>query len=254
MNIVIITQARLGSTRLPAKVLATVDNRPLLALHLHRLKQVRKATQIAVATTFEPEVEPIKKISEDEGVFCFQGSTEDLLDRYTKAAQAVDADVIVRVTSDCPLIDPHLVDCIIGYFERHTPDYCSNTLFDLFPDGQDIEVFSRQSVERAWKEANLPSDREHVTPYIKRNSDINGGSLFKALSHDEGKGFHDIRMTVDENSDLEAIRKLVSRLGPDAGWQDYAKYISNNPSEFQNQKILRNEGYINSIKKDKLDG
>lgn len=254
MSIVIITQARVGSTRLPAKVLEAVNGHALLALHLQRLKQVRNANKIVVATTFESNVESIIRLCKEEGVTCFQGSTNDVLDRYAGAARYTDAEIIIRVTSDCPLIDPALIQDLIEFFLLNKPDYCSNTLDDLFPDGQDIEVFHRLALERAWSDATLPSDREHVTPYIKRNSNLMGGSIFKALSYKEGNCYSHIRMTVDEKPDLEAIRLLVEKIGAKAGWQEYAEYILQHPDEFTNQTIQRNEGYLKSIHKDQENG
>ena len=129
-------------------------------------------------------------------------------------------------------------------------DYCSNTLTEDFPDGQDIEVFTFEALEQAWLEAKLKSDREHVTPYIKRNSDFNGGSLFKAADLKNFENMNSIRMTVDEQSDLDVIRLLAKSIGEDASWIEYAQFIKNNPELQLNKGILRNAGYLKSLDND----
>ena len=246
MNIIIVTQARIGSSRLPNKVMLKIAGRTMLSLHLYRLSKSKRATKIIVATTNEEGIDAILNECLDSGIDYYQGSLTDVLDRYYQTALSFNADIIVRVTSDCPLIDADLVDNLIDKLIEENVDYCSNTLTEDFPDGQDVEVFTFQALEHTWREAKLNSDREHVTPFIKKNSDINGGHLFKALDIQCIKNLNSIRMTVDEDLDLEVVRLLTSKLGIDASWEIYANYIENNESLITNKGILRNAGYLKS--------
>ena len=250
MNIIIITQARLGSSRLPNKVMMKIGHRTMLSLHLQRLLNSSRASMTVVATTKEEGVDLILEECNTIGVSVYQGSLSDVLDRFYQAARRFNANIVVRVTSDCPLIDSSLVDELIEKLVTEKLDYCSNTLTEDFPDGQDIEVFTFEALEQAWREAKLKSDREHVTPYIKRNSDFNGGSLFKAADLKCFKNMNAIRITVDEQSDLDFIRLLVKNIGEDASWIDYAQFIENNPDLILNKGILRNAGYIKSLDND----
>jgi spore coat polysaccharide biosynthesis protein SpsF (cytidylyltransferase family) len=219
---------------------------------LERAKESKLVSDFCVATTNESGVEAIIDIAKKANVMIFQGSLDDVLDRFYQAALKFRPDYLVRVTSDCPLIDPKLIDQVIEFLIESNVDYASNTFREEFPDGQDIEAFSFKSLVKAWKQATLPSEREHVTPFIKKNSDINGGILFKSAHFQAPDIFEQIRMTVDEPEDLEAIKLLVDKLGTKASWLDYAIYILNNKNEFTNQYILRNEGYLNSLADDKF--
>ncbi|SMG23509.1 spore coat polysaccharide biosynthesis protein SpsF [Marivirga sericea] len=251
LKIVFITQARVGSSRFPEKVLHEVDSGlSMLALHLQRLKHSRLYSEIIVATTFEEKAEKIEMIAKSEGVLSFKGSTIDVLDRFYQAAKNHQPDYIVRVTSDCPLIDADLIDQVISLAIQNDLDYASNVLKEDFPDGQDIEVIRWKSLEKAWKDAKIASDREHVTPYIRKNSDYNGGHLFKAQNLSVDSQFSDIRMTVDEPDDLKTIQTLIKELGSEKSWLDYSDFILTNQDMFNNQKIIRNEGYLKSLKKD----
>lgn len=249
-KVVVITQARIGSTRLPSKVMLDLNGTSLLAVHIRRLKQVKGADQILVATTLEDGVEQITNTAKKFEIDYYQGSTDDVLDRFYKAAKTNNADIVVRLTSDCPLIDPQLIDDVIGLMLSKRIDYCANILKEEFPDGQDVEVMTFASLEKAWSEAILKSDREHVTPFIRRNSSFNGGNLFKSENFSAPKNMNHIRMTVDEKSDLDTIKLLIRKLGNSASWLEYANYLEKNIEEFDNQKIVRNEGYLESLKKD----
>ena len=154
------------------------------------------------------------------------------------------------MTSDCPLIDPRLVDDIILYVQDKDVDYGSNILVENFPDGQDVEVFKFSALESAWNNANLISDKEHVTPYIRKNSDFNGGSLFSAVNFPCHSDYSKIRMTVDEFSDLELITILINDLGADKSWEEYVEHMIKNKLTKINSSIIRNEGYLKSIKND----
>jgi len=247
---VIITQARIGSTRFPEKVLQKIGTDTMLDLHLKRLKGSRLANAIVVATTFEDGVEKIVDIAEKAGVKVYQGSTNDVLDRFYKAASVEKPDYIVRVTSDCPLIDGGLIDDVIEMVIKNDLDYGANIFKEEFPDGQDIEVFKFSALEIAWEKATLKSDREHVSPYIRRNSSYLQGEIFKSDHYGSTDNYNHIRMTVDEPADLETIRVLVQALGTDLDWTHYTKYIEEYTSQLSNQKIKRNEGYDKSLSND----
>lgn len=252
LNIIFISQARVGSTRFPEKVLQEVDSGlSMLALHLQRLKQSQFYSKIIVATTFEEKSEKIEKIAASEGVFSFKGSTDDVLDRFYQAAKDHQPDYIVRVTSDCPFIDANLIDDVISFAVKNNFDYASNTLTEDFPDGQDVEVIRWSSLEKAWNDAKLTSEREHVTPYIRKNSDFKGGTLFKTGNYSAKNKYSKLRMTVDEPKDLQAIQTLIKNLGTKKTWIEYSEFILNNPEMFNNQKIIRNEGYFKSLQNDK---
>lgn len=250
MKIIAVTQARTGSTRLPGKILKQINGKTLLQIHLDRLKQSSLINHIVVATTINPEDEVVFNLAQSWGFDSYKGSESDVLDRFYQAVKNEKPDWVVRVTSDCPLLDASLVDQVIAYVIENDADYGSNVLLEQFPDGQDIEVFKFSALEKAWNEATKTSDREHVTPYIRTNSDFNKGALFKAVNFSCEGDFSKIRMTVDEAVDFELIQLLIQELGENKSWQDYTKYIIDNQLTAINGKIIRNEGFLKSLKND----
>jgi spore coat polysaccharide biosynthesis protein SpsF len=250
LNIILITQARMGSSRLPGKVLREINGTSLLKIQLTRLKKVSLISDIIVATTLNIHDSIIFNRSIQWGFSSTRGSESDVLDRFYQSVKNKNADWIVRVTSDCPLIDPILIDKVILYATQNNVDYCSNTLLENFPDGQDIEVFKFSALEVAWQNAFLKSDREHVTPFIKKNSDFNRGNLFKAKNYNCFRDYSKIRMTVDEESDFKLIKRLIEDLGVNENWETYAKHIIDNNLITVNAGIIRNDGYIRSLKND----
>ena len=251
MKIVAITQARVGSNRLPAKVLKTIDGVSILELHIKRILKSKRISKLIVATTEEPEAIAICDICDESNVGYYRGSMNDVLDRYYKAALAEKPDYLVRITSDCPLIDANLIDQIIDQAIASQIDYISNGLVPCFPDGQDVEVFRFSALTKAWNEATLLSDREHVTPYIWRNSTFKGGNLFSSLNFGVQGDYSSVRITLDEEQDLKVISSLIERLGMEATWLDYANlYLNDQTVSNQNSHITRNEGYIKSLDKD----
>lgn len=250
LNIILITQARMGSSRLPGKVLREINGTSLLKIHLNRLKKASLISDIIVATTLNIHDSIIFNSSIQWGFSSTRGSESDVLDRFYQSVKNKNADWIVRVTSDCPLIDPILIDKVILYALQNNVDYCSNTLLENFPDGQDIEVFKFSALEAAWQNAFLKSEREHVTPFIKKNSDFNRGNLFKAKNYNCNKDYSKIRMTVDEESDFKLIKRLIEDLGVDETWETYTNHIIDNNLITVNTGIIRNEGYIKSLKND----
>jgi len=169
MKIVAIVQARMGSTRLPGKVLLDLCGTSVLGWVASRVRLCRLIDEVVIATTTSPADEAIVEEAQRLAVAIFRGDEQDVLDRYYRAARMGNADVIVRITADCPLIDPDLTGETIEQFLAERPDYASNALERTYPRGLDTEVMSRQALERAWREAREPYQRAHVTPYIYQN-------------------------------------------------------------------------------------
>lgn len=246
-NTIIITQARTGSSRFPGKVLTkTTSGKTLLDLHLYRLLKCKSINEIVVATTTNKMDDKIVHGLKHDKISIFRGSEQNVLERYYLAAIERKPDIIVRVTSDCPLIDPILVDEIIGEFSTKNVDYISNTQNETFPDGQDIEVFSFKALEKCFNNASLKYHQEHVTPYIKENPNI-----FKMACFDSKQNYNHIRMTVDVKDDLEVINKLIDDLGENATWLEYKDSYLRNELFKINGDQLRNEGLTKSILNEK---
>ena len=237
-NTILISQARTGSTRLPGKVLKEINEKSLLQIHLDRLKKCKLVSEIIVATTTNSEDDILFNLVFTWGYNASRGSETDVLDRFYKTVKDKKADWIVRVTSDCPLIDPELVDKVIDFVQTNNKDYGSNTLIENFPDGQDIEVIKFSALEIAWRNAKLSSEREHVTPFIRNNSDFKGGHLFSAINYPCDFDFSKIRMTVDESKDFELIKKLINDLGIDKTWLEYTNHIIQNNLTEINDSII----------------
>ena len=250
LKTVLITQARLGSTRLPGKVLMEVNGTPLLKIHLDRLKKSKNVDKIIVATTDNAEDNIIEKLATEWGYEVFRGSENDVLDRFYQAVKNINPLWVVRVTSDCPLIDPILVDKVIEFTQSNNKDYGSNIIDETFPDGQDVEVFKYAALETAWNSARKESEREHVTPYIRNNSNLRGENIFSSISYKNNIDYSKIRITVDESSDFELIKTVITELGFNKSWLEYTEYIINNQLIEINGNIIRNEGYLKSLKND----
>lgn len=251
MKVILITQARFGSTRLKGKVFIKLLGKTLLEIHLSRLKKSKLADKIVIATTMENEADEIIEIANKLEVESFRGDMDDVLDRFYHAAKLYNPDLVVRVTADCPLIDADLIDKIIAFTIQEQVDYCSNTLIECFPDGQDVEVFTFKALKDAWKNAKLHSEREHVTPFIRNNSDFFYKQPFRALAYIENIQLGDIRLTVDEAADVKVIQTLIENLGTDASMEAYVDFIQNTPSlKTLNKDFRRNEGYLKSLEND----
>ena len=245
---VLITQARMGSKRLPGKVLMEVNQTPLLKIHLDRLKKTKKVDKIIVATTDNQEDDIIEKLVSEWGFEVFRGSENDVLDRFYQAVKHINPLWVVRVTSDCPLIDPILIDDVIEYSQNNNVDYCSNTLIENFPDGQDVEVFKFYALEYTWKNAIKNSDREHVTPYLREMSNFKMNNIFSAINFYNDVNYSHIRLTVDEIRDYELIKIVIENNGVEKSWEEYVDYIILNNLHNINNSIVRNEGYLISLK------
>lgn len=204
-------QARMGSTRLPGKVLMPIMGKPLLAYQIERLSAVRQKRRIVVLTTSLVEDNPIVTLCQELCVDCFRGAPLDVLDRFFCAAQETPVSYFLRSTADCPLIDPDWIDRGISLFFslQPTPDYLSNTLERTFPRGLDFEIFQRTALEVAWKEAKDPWEREHVTPYIYRHQE-----LFRLQNMSHTPSLADHRWTVDTPEDLDLVTRILETLYP----------------------------------------
>jgi spore coat polysaccharide biosynthesis protein SpsF (cytidylyltransferase family) len=252
MKVLAITQARYGSTRLPAKILKEVDGVTLLEIHLRRILQSKMITKLKVATTEEEGSRYIIDVCNKVGVEYHQGSVDDVLDRFYQTALPERPDYVVRVTSDCPLIDPDIIDLTIRTCIGGGYDYVSNTLIPTYPDGMDVEVFKFSALETAWKNARLLSEHEHVTPYIKNNSSVMGGTVFKSFNVENETDLSSLRITVDEQRDFEVIKALIENVGIDKHCADYVAYLNTHKNVKDiNASIMRNEGYAKSLANDK---
>lgn len=244
MNIIAITQARSSSTRLPNKVLKKINGKTLLEIHLGRIQQSKRINELIVATTLNKADDDIICICNKLNISYYRGSEFDVLDRFYQSLLGKNASYVVRLTSDCPLIDPVLIDEVIDYTISNDLDYCSNILVENFPDGQDVEVMKYFVLEEAWRCADKNYQREHVTPYIRENSTFVGGLKFKSDNFATVNRYGRVRMTVDEQKDLEVISLLVQKLGIEKRWIDYAQAYQNDlVIQALNSDIKRNEGY-----------
>jgi spore coat polysaccharide biosynthesis protein SpsF len=253
MKILAITQARIGSTRLPAKILKTINGVSLLEIHLKRIQQSKLISKLKVATTVEPDADRIVTICDKIGIEVYKGSVQNVLDRFYQTALPEKPDLVVRLTSDCPLIDPIEIDYVIRNAMIKNLDYVSNTLKPTFPDGIDIEVFKFSALEKAMEEAKLISELEHVTPYIWKNSTYMGGNVFTSDCIMYKEDYSGVRLTVDTIEDFFVIEQLIEILGADKPWLDYVKALQDHPEiKKMNDNFTRNEGYEKSIKSDKI--
>ncbi|MBI2023007.1 glycosyltransferase family protein [Candidatus Giovannonibacteria bacterium] len=252
---VAIIQARIGSTRLPGKVLKVVEGKTLLEHLILRLKRAKTLDKIVLATTDKPEDNETAEVVKKLGIDVFSGSENDVLDRYYQSAKKFGGDVIVRITGDCPLMDPKIVDDVVNYYlkNKNKFDYVSNVRPPTYPDGMDVEVFSFAALEKAWREARLPSEREHVTAYIANHPEI-----FRLGNIKYKKDVSDIRLTVDNLEDLILVEKIFGSLNKknkNFGFTDILDFLDKNPEIAKiNQTIGRNEGYEKSLKNDKDRG
>ncbi len=254
MNIVAIIQARMTSSRLPGKILMEVNGKSLLEINLGRISKSKQIDSLILATTDLTTDDKTEALARQLGINVYRGSENDVLDRFYQALQGLKQKpkYVVRLTADCPLIDATLIDKIIRYTIENQLDYCSNTLLPTYPDGQDAEVFKYECLEKAWQEATLSSEREHVTPYIWKNSTFKGGSLFLSKNYsDNNANYSAIRMTVDEPADFDVISRIIKHLGTDKSWVEYTEYLLQNEAiKALNETIARNQGYEKSIKQD----
>nr|WP_090891254.1 glycosyltransferase family protein [Evansella caseinilytica] len=205
-----IIQARMGSSRLPGKILKQVDGKPLLAYQVERVRQAAAIDDIVIATTTHFADDEVVDFCKKHDLSYYRGDEDDVLSRYYEAASEYKADVVIRLTSDCPVIDPKVIDRTVGVFIHHDYDYVSNTLQRTYPRGMDTEVVSFSTLQKAYNAAVKPFEREHVTPYIYRNP---LQFHLKNVAYSKDVGFH--RWTVDTIEDFLLIKNIIQSLYPD---------------------------------------
>lgn len=252
MPLVAIVQARMSSTRLPGKVMREILGKPILWHLVNRLKGSRLIDKIVIATTDKANDEPILKLAQELGIDSFAGSEDDVLDRYYQAAKKYNADPIVRITADCPLIDPELVDKIIDFYLENEDklDYVNNG--PSYPDGVlETEVISFAALEKAWHEARLASEREHVTSYIWKNSGI-----FRIATMENEEDLSHMRLVVDDEKDFLVVSEILRNLyreGEVFHLKDILRFLDEKPELLElNKRTVRNEGYLKSLAEDRI--
>ena len=253
MNLAIL-QARMSSTRLPNKVLKKVSNKELLAYECERILNAKKIDKLIIATSTDKSDNLIEDFCKRNNIECFRGSLNNVLSRYYKCAKnyknknSIKKLNIIRVTGDCPIIDPQVIDEVISTFENRNYDYISNTLIPTYPDGMDIEICKYEALKYAYKNAIYKSDKEHVTLYIK-NSD-----RFRKFNYKAQHDFSHLRLTVDEENDFKLIKYILENLyikNKNFTYLDIISYLTKNPNLFFiNSQIRRDEGLAKSLKED----
>jgi glutamate-1-semialdehyde 2,1-aminomutase len=241
MKVVAIVQARMGSTRLPGKVMRKINGQPLIEILLYRLSQVNRIDKIVIATSNSIENDSLVDFVEKLGYDTYRGSESDVLDRIYKTATTYNADVIVRITGDCPLVDPKLVDEMLLKYHEKKCDFLWNDNPPTYPDGLDVDIFNYNSLELAWENATSTKDREHVVYYMTDSKKIN------VLTHVYEKDYSNERWTVDEKEDLAVIENVINYFSPslDFSWNEVISLKEKRADLFEeNINFLRNEGGI----------
>ncbi len=234
MRTVAIIQARMSSSRLPGKVLEDIAGQPMLVRVLERARRAKTVDDVMVATTTDPSDDPIEAMCRERGYPWYRGSMFDVLDRYYGAARLARADMIVRVTADCPVIDPAVIDQVVQAFHAQSADFACNRLPPpwkrTWPIGLDTEVCSFAGLERAWKEAGLPYEREHVMPFF-----YDAAGRFKVVVVDHDPDYGAQRWTVDTAEDLQLLREIFAHFqGSDAfSWLDVLRLVESEPQLLQ---------------------
>ncbi len=244
-----IIQARMTSTRLPGKVLLRAAGREMLAHQVDRVRRARRLTAVCIATTTNATDDPVAELAAREGVFVTRGSETDVLGRVFAAAEQLGADTVVRLTGDCPLSDPELIDAVVDRFLTADPPvaYASNSIPRTWPIGLDVEVASMAALTIAHREATDPYDREHVTPFLYRNPD-----RFRMIGLPAPRNLGAERWTLDEPADFEFLTKVLEALlpeNPNFGWQDVMAVLAKHPewrtiNASVGQKLRRYEGAV----------
>jgi glutamate-1-semialdehyde 2,1-aminomutase len=238
-KVVAIVQARMGSTRFPSKVMQPILGVPMIEVLLERLGKAKLIDRIVLATSTGAQNDAMAEHVQGLGYRVYRGSENDVLDRYFQAALVSKADIVVRVTGDCPLIDPEVADSVVSALISANADYASNVSPPSFPDGLDAEAFTFAALKKAWDEARKPFEREHVTPYLREPG------RFKTINVASADDFSAERWTVDEPADLEVIRNVFQHFQPSRsfGWKEVLKLRRTKPELFQaNRHIASNEG------------
>ena len=249
--ILAILQARVSSTRLPGKVLKPLMGKPMLFREIERIGRASSIDQLLVATSNDASDDPIAELCRENGTLCYRGNLEDVLDRYYRTAKEFDPEHVVRLTGDCPLIDPEVIDQVIQFYLEGAYDYASNTVTPTFPDGLDVEIFGFSCLQAAWREARLPSQREHVTPFIHQQPERFSIGCLK-----REPDLSNMRWTVDEAEDFEFVTQVYEALYPNKpsfAMADILLLLKSRPELLTiNERFQRNEGYLKSLVRDVL--
>ncbi len=250
MKVLAVLQARVSSSRLPEKVLKPIMGKPMLVQQVERVSRSELIDKLVVATSNQASDDPIEQLCEEHGLAVYRGSLDDVLDRYYQAVKNYQPLHVVRLTGDCPVADPGVIDQVIAQHLGQQNDYTANILEPTYPDGLDVEVMTFAALEKAWQNADLPSEREHVTPYIRNRSD---SFRLANVGNDQDISHH--RWTVDEPEDFELIVRIYKELLPknrDFRMSDILDLIASKPELGNiNNDFERNAGMNKSFEADK---
>ena len=249
-KITVIIEARTGSSRLRNKVVAEIEGKPMIFYVIDRVKQIKSVEQIILATTQEKNDKILIEIAKQNSIGIFTGDSIDVLNRDYQCALQNNADPIIRITGDCPLIDPDIVEEMLEFYPKNNYDYISNRINPKYPDGLDVEIYSFKTLQMVEQNAKLSSERALVTTYITKNPKI-----FKIFSYENQEDLSDHRWTVDEQNDLEFIRKIYSIMKPKTNFSmnEIIEILVKNPELLKiNSGIMRNEGHLKLYDNDKV--
>lgn len=235
-----VIQARMGSSRLPGKTLMTLEGLPTLEILVRRLERVNDIHQVVVATTDQPGDDPVATFCEREGIACFRGSENDVLDRFYQAAKAYDGQTLLRLTADCPFLSPRLCQDAIGFFRKHPYAYIHTG--DTVPEGLGVEIFTFDALDAAWREATLRTDREHMTMFIFRHPNRFPKGAYELPENDSC-----FRVVLDDQDDLQALTRLANQFRHrlfEVEWPEIKEWLTHNPGiAALNAGKARFEGY-----------
>lgn len=240
--IIVVLQARASSSRLPGKVLKPILGKPMLHHQIERIQRAKAPARVVLATSRNPEDDAVAHIGQDAGIVVYRGDLDDVLDRFYRASEPFAPSHVVRLTGDCPLTDPGIIDAVTRFAVDGNYDYASNSIRPTFPDGLDVEVATFEALQIAWREATTRSDREHVMPFLHRQSD-----RFTLGNYENERDLSALRWTVDEPADFTFVEAIYQALYPaksafDSG--DVLAYLEANPSlAALNSGFVRNEGF-----------
>ena len=251
-----IIQARMNSSRLPGKVLMPINGRPMLDYMIKRVSSASEIDDFVIATSIESSDNPVEEYCIENNVNVFRGNLDDVLDRFYQASKSIEAEIIIRLTGDCPLVDPKILNTMVGIFKKNNYDYIANTAPPegiTFPEGMDVEIFSKAALEKAWKEAKKPSEREHVTFYFWKNPE-----LFSTFRHDLKEDLSNYRLTVDYPEDFELVLHIIEKFSDQldhADLKQILKFLEDNPELSDlNKNIESFSGWTTSLEQDKEKG
>ena len=251
MRTVAIIQARLASSRLPGKVLYELAGLPIIGFMAKRVQQISELDELVLATGEGERNDPLADIAQGLGITVFRGSEDDVLSRFYGAAEANSADIVIRLTGDCPLADASIISDVLQYRAKYELDYCTNVKPPSWPDGLDVSVFTMETLCRAAAEAQLPSEREHVVPWMWKMSSLENGSQLAAGNVSAPEDYSAARWTVDDAQDYLMLRSLAATMGPKtlltASWPEIMNCLSDHPEITAiNASAIRDAGLAQS--------